>query len=198
MSFLKKFKDRLTKPNAAASLQLNKSGFALGENLEGTLVVTSNEEFDAKEIRCEFQCVETKRTISNQYDAALKRTVPREVQESVTLYSARPQLSGPIHLTPSFSQNYQLATIIPATGRPTYRGVDQNVVWSVKGVIAVDGRPDVASSVIEIQVSPPSVSPVVSEKEIVREVVMIPCKYCGALMEQTVTVCPNCGGRRTG
>jgi len=195
---LKKFKDRLTKPNAAASLQLSKSGFALGENLEGTLVATSNEEFDAREIRCEFQCVETKRTISNQYDAALKRTVPREVQESATLWSVRPQLSGPIHLTPNFSQNYRLATFIPAAGRPTYRGVDQNVVWSVKGVMAVDGRPDVTSSIIEIQVSPPSVSPVISEKEIVREVVMIPCKYCGALMEQTLTVCPNCGARRTG
>lgn len=195
---MKKFKDRLTKPNAAASLQLNKGGFALGENLEGTLAITSNEEFDAREIRCEFQCVETKRTISNQYDAALKRTVPREIQESITLWSARPQLSGPIHLNPSFSQNYQLVTMIPAAGRPTFRGVDQNVVWTVKAVIAVDGRPDVTSSIIEIQVSPPSVSPVISEKEIVREVVMIPCKYCGALMEQTVTVCPNCGARRTG
>lgn len=197
MSFLKKFKDRLTKPNATVSLQLNKSGFALGENLEGTLVVTSSEEFDVKEIRCEFQSVETKRTISNQYDAALKRTVPREVQQSATLWSARPQLSGPIHLTPSFSQNYRVATTIPAAGRPTYRSVDQNVVWSVKGVIAVDGRPDVTSSTIEIQVSPPSASPVIHEKEILREVVMIPCKYCGALMEQTVTVCPNCGARKT-
>jgi RNA polymerase subunit RPABC4/transcription elongation factor Spt4 len=26
---------------------------------------------------------------------------------------------------------------------------------------------------------------------------MIPCKYCGVLMPQTDTVCPNCGARRT-
>jgi RNA polymerase subunit RPABC4/transcription elongation factor Spt4 len=26
---------------------------------------------------------------------------------------------------------------------------------------------------------------------------MIPCKYCGVLMPQTETVCPNCGARRT-
>ena len=33
---------------------------------------------------------------------------------------------------------------------------------------------------------------------IVHQVVMIPCKYCGALMDQLVTVCPNCGAKRTG
>gem|GEM_PF-5825590 len=33
--------------------------------------------------------------------------------------------------------------------------------------------------------------------EVVREVVMIPCKYCGALFQQTATFCPHCGARRT-
>ena len=35
------------------------------------------------------------------------------------------------------------------------------------------------------------------EREVVKEVVMIPCKYCGALFVQTATFCPNCGARRT-
>ena len=35
------------------------------------------------------------------------------------------------------------------------------------------------------------------EKEtIIREVVMIPCQYCGGLMDQTATFCSNCGARR--
>jgi len=34
-------------------------------------------------------------------------------------------------------------------------------------------------------------------REVVREVVMIPCKYCGALFQQTATFCPHCGARRT-
>lgn len=38
----------------------------------------------------------------------------------------------------------------------------------------------------------------VKEKEtIIKEIVMIPCKYCGALMPQTSIFCPNCGARRT-
>ena len=37
----------------------------------------------------------------------------------------------------------------------------------------------------------------IKEKEtIIKEIVMIPCKYCGALMPQTSTFCPNCGARR--
>jgi hypothetical protein len=42
----------------------------------------------------------------------------------------------------------------------------------------------------------PSVT--VREKEtIIKEIVMIPCKYCGGLMPQASVFCPNCGARRT-
>jgi sporulation-control protein spo0M len=197
LSFFKKIKNRFTSPNAGVTLQLSKNSFALGENIEGTLKATSNEDFDCTEIRLEFQCAEKKKRIVPQYDAAAKREVLREVQDTATLWSAKPTLSGPLHLSPGFSQNYPVSLNIPAGGRPTFHSVDQNVAWSLKGVIAIDGRPDVDSTTLEIQVSPPSASPVIREKEIIHEIVMIPCKYCGALMPQTDTVCPNCGARRT-
>jgi hypothetical protein len=31
---------------------------------------------------------------------------------------------------------------------------------------------------------------------IIKEVVLIPCQYCGGLMPQTAIFCPNCGARR--
>jgi rubrerythrin len=34
-------------------------------------------------------------------------------------------------------------------------------------------------------------------REVIREVVVIPCKYCGTLFPQTVTFCPHCGAKRT-
>ncbi|MBN1245060.1 zinc ribbon domain-containing protein [Candidatus Bathyarchaeota archaeon] len=38
---------------------------------------------------------------------------------------------------------------------------------------------------------------VTKEKEtIVKEVVMLPCQYCGSLMPQTSLFCPHCGARR--
>ena len=39
--------------------------------------------------------------------------------------------------------------------------------------------------------------PVYQKEVITKEVVMIPCKYCGSLMPQTSTFCPSCGARRT-
>lgn len=82
--------------------------------------------------------------------------------------------------------------------KPTYKGIDRRVVWSIKGVASVKGRPGAVSQVLEIQVTQPSATPIIKEKEIVREIVMISCKYCGTLIPQTETVCPNCGARRTG
>jgi uncharacterized membrane protein len=35
--------------------------------------------------------------------------------------------------------------------------------------------------------------PEVKEKVIIKEVVMIPCQYCGTLVPQTAQFCPNCG-----
>ena len=39
----------------------------------------------------------------------------------------------------------------------------------------------------------PSESQVIKEKEIIKEVVKIKCPYCGALVDQGVDRCPNCG-----
>jgi len=61
LSFFKKIKNRFTSPNASVTLQLSKNSFALGENIEGTLKATSNEDFDCTEIRLEFQCAEKKK-----------------------------------------------------------------------------------------------------------------------------------------
>lgn len=39
-------------------------------------------------------------------------------------------------------------------------------------------------------------APAVQKEVITREVVMIPCQYCGGLMVQTATFCSNCGAKR--
>jgi len=37
----------------------------------------------------------------------------------------------------------------------------------------------------------------VKEREvIVKEIVIIPCQYCGELLPQTAVFCPNCGAKR--
>jgi len=34
------------------------------------------------------------------------------------------------------------------------------------------------------------------EKEVTKEVAMVPCKYCATLFIHSATFCPHCGARR--
>jgi len=41
-------------------------------------------------------------------------------------------------------------------------------------------------------------APSIQKEIITKEVVMVSCEYCRALMPQTSTFCPECGARRKG
>ena len=197
MGFLKKFTNKLTAPDASVQLHFTNYSVALGDNLQGTLNVASKEDFESTEIRCEIACVEQAKVIREVYDPTLKRIIPRVVEESMVIYSAKPALSGPSHFTNGEILAVPINVNIPTGARPTYAGVDRRVTWTIKGVLAVDGRPDRTTETSEIQVLAPTVQTAAIQREVVRTIVMIPCKYCQGLMDQTLTVCPNCGAKRT-
>ena len=199
MGFLKKFTNKLTAPDATVQLRFNNYSVALGDNLQGNLNINSKEDFETTEIRCEIVCVEQSKVIREVYDAALKRSIPRVVDESVIIYSAKPALSGPSRFANGENRSIPVNMNIPAGARPTYAGVDRRVTWTIKGVLAVDGRPDKTTETCEIQVLPPTVQAQTAtlQREVIHTVVMIPCKYCQGLMDQTLTACPNCGAKRT-
>ncbi len=195
MGFFKKLTGRFTKPTATVSLTIPKSTFELGEDLKGAITVSSQEEFDATEVRAELRSVEKKKREKSEYDEQLKRNVRRVYWDQATLHSANPRASGALHVTSGFNKTFPFTVNIPAGGRESFDSVDGGVTWSIKGVVAIDGRPDVTSETMEVQVIRPAAAPTVV-KEIVKEVVMIPCEYCGTLMPQTSTSCPNCKATR--
>lgn len=197
MSFFKKFTNKLTAPDANVQLQLSNYSVPLGENLTGNITVTSKEDFEATEIRCEVQCVQQAKAVRYIYDANLKSNTLREVDENATIFSARPTVSGATHISQGETKNFPLNVNIPAGSQPTYIAIDRRVTWTAKAVVAVDGRPDATSKIVDIQVIVPAAQPVIREKEIIRQIVMIPCKFCGTLMDQTVVTCSNCGAKRT-
>lgn len=198
MGFLKKFTNKLTSPEASVQLNFSNYSVALGENLQGTLKVAPKEDFETTEVRCEIACTEQAKVIKQVYDAALKRSIPQVVEESVVIYSAKPALSGPTHFTNGENRGFTINMNIPAGARPTFSGLDRRVTWTIKGVLAVDGRPDKTTETSEIQVIAPTVQAQATvQREVIRTVVMIPCRYCQGLMDQTLTVCPNCGAKRT-
>lgn len=79
------------------------------------------------------------------YDANLKREVEREFWDSAKLFSARPQLCGPVHISQGFSQGFRFKIPLPVGVSPTFKSIDRVVSWNLKGVVAVEGRPDATS-----------------------------------------------------
>ena len=199
MGFLKKFTNKLTAPDASVQLRFISYSIVLGDNLQGSLTVASKEDFETTEVRCEIACTEQAKVIREVYDAALKRSIPRVVEESVVIYCAKPAFSGPTHFTNGENRVIPVNINIPAGARETYSGVDRRVTWTIKGVLAVDGRPDRTTETSEIQVIAPTVQAqsATVQREVIHTIVMIPCKYCQGLMDQTLTACPNCGAKRT-
>jgi hypothetical protein len=189
LGFFKRFK----KPKTGVSLTVPKSTFELGEDLKGAITVDSEEEFDATEVRAELRCVEKKKRERWEYDERSRRNVRRVYWDMATLHSADPKASGGMHLVPGFKKTFPFSANIPAGGRESFDALDAGVTWSIKGVVAIKGRPDATSKTMELQVIRPAAgSAVVREKE----VVMVPCEYCGSLMPETATSCPNCRAPR--
>jgi len=188
VGFFKRFK----KPKASVSLTVPKSTFELGENLKGAITVSCEDEFDATEVRAELRCIEKKKKERWEYNERRRRNVRVVYWDQATLHSANPKASGKLHMLPGFKKTFPIKVNIPAGGRESFDGMDANVTWSIKGVVAIKGRPDVTSETIELQVIRPTAPRAVKEKE----VVMIPCEYCGSLMPETATSCPNCGAAR--
>jgi len=184
---------RFTKPKTSVSLTIPKSTFELGEDLKGVITVSSEEEFDATEVRAELRCIEKKKKEKWEYDQHLRRNVQRVYWDQATLHSADPKASGPVHLVPGFQKTFPVGVNIPAGGRESFAAVDAGVTWSIKGVVAIKGRPDVTSEVIELQVIRPAAGAVVVKE---KEAATVPCAYCRSLMPETATSCPNCGAPR--
>lgn len=191
MSFLFK---RFSAPRANCSITMPKRTVNVGEDLKGAITVSSREEFAATEIRGELRCVERKRREKWVTIRSGKRReqVLRTYWENTTLHSDNPVVSKTIHIIPGFKKTFPIQVNIPAGGQESFDGSDVSVTWTVKGVIAIKGRPDVTSDIIELQI----IRSQINSRAEPKEIPSIPCEYCGTLMLQTVTSCPICGAAR--
>lgn len=209
MGFFKRFKQ----PKATLSLEINKNELLVGDELNGIAKVTSQEELDIEKISVSFSCVESVKKTRPIPKTQLRPLTSRDIQlgiksrpetvwtqeeyeENKTLFSNEVTLSGQTHFNGGFSKDYPFVFKVPSIGRETYHSVDNNVKWSVSAHMKVKDRMDVHSpGSCEILVMKSSAS-TTTIKEVVREVVLIPCTYCSGLMPQTSTICPNCGAKR--
>jgi len=168
-------------------VKLSKYAFTLGENLSGSLVLSSREDFHCIEIRCEIACTEEARVPWYQYDPVIKRNVLRTVTKSRVLFAAKPSLSGATHIINGENRNFHINKNIPAGGRPTFQGVENRVTWTIQGVVAVDGRPDATSHMAELQVLQPTATPVFAGQTVVKEVVREWSKFRAGTVKSCLT-----------
>jgi hypothetical protein len=186
VGFFKMFK----KPKVAVNLALKKTQLALGSKTVATITIASKEEFDATQIRAELRCVEKVRRERWVYNQRLRRNVRHTYWDTATLVNDDLNAGGSMHIVPGLKKKYEIKVHIPVSGRETLDGVDRNVTWFIKGVVAVDGRPDAVSETTELQIFRPS-GTVFKE-----EVEMVPCEYCQALIPVTTSFCSICGAPR--
>lgn len=195
MSFRKWLSDKVSTPNATLDLTLDKNNFSLGEQLRGKATISS-EEIEVTEVSIILTCSESvkkTRITSSQYG-----TQQSEYWDSGEIYKTKHVFFENTRLSQGLNQTYPFALLIPTAAKETCYSIDRYVKWYLTSVFNVKGRPDVHTETYEVLIEKPIVAssqaPVI--KEVVKEVVLIPCGYCGALMPQASTFCPNCGARR--
>lgn len=169
---------------------LKKTSLALGSKTVATITISSKEEFDATEIRAELRCIEKIRRERWVYNERLRRNVRHVYWDSATLVCEDLKAEDSMHIVPGLKKKFEIKVHIPASGRETLDGIERNVSWFIKGVVAVDGRPDAVSETTELQILRPSGTAIKEEVE------MVPCEYCQALIPVTSSACPLCGAPR--
>ena len=116
------------KPKTKVAFKISKRTIALGANIDGSITISSKEEFDATEVRAEIRCIEKRRRERWVYNERLRRNIRREYWDSATLHAENLKASGPIHIVPGFKKTFPIKVNIPAGGRETLDGMDANVM----------------------------------------------------------------------
>ena len=157
-------------PAVSVSLDITKNSYVLGETIMGNVLLTSDEELEANEVRVELHGTE-KLTESEEF---IEETMPETLESRLyssegsytkrgneieySMCNERAKLSEKLALTKGKSQSFPFKVPIPANLGPSFRGMrpDRSWLertWTVKGVVAVGGRPD-AKAEREISVGP--------------------------------------------
>jgi len=184
-------------PKAKIELTAQKTQYCLGEQITGTVKISSEEEFLVNQAIVYLSCnenIKKTRVTGNQYG-----TFQSDYWDSGVIYSASCKLFGAALIPPGFSAAYPYTLTISGAAKETIYSVDHYVKWFLNASLeAANGRQNINTITYEVQIARPQISQVTPSivKEVEREVVLIPCSYCSSLMPQTALFCPNCGARR--
>jgi len=144
--------NRFRAPKATMSVALDKPQFSLSEPMKGKISVSSSEEFDADELRIELWVTEWTRAMEKKGSGEDAVTVTAE--QNARLYEGKIAVARRMRITKGFDKQFPFSIPLPPNIPPSYRGHNARNTWNLKGVVAVKGRPDVTSHIMEVQISP--------------------------------------------
>ena len=209
-------------PDASLSVELAKKTFVLGDTVEGTITISSKEDFVCQEVRVELLGLERIRGNLQDFSGNAETRIYGPINS--TAASQKPQqtelimlrtpirLVGSIRITNGFTQQFPFRMVIPSHLGSTFQGGRNDGswmqrIWVIKAILAVGGRPDIDFSV-EINVaSAPSPSQAPSAPPIsatmgatgatLGSTIGIPIPPPPKSAEPPPTNCPKCGAPLT-
>lgn len=164
--------------------------------MKGVVQLVSQEEFYANGITAKLSCWEGVKKTRIVHHQESQSEEEEQYWDRAELHSDDLRVAKAGYVSAGLNKRFPFAFRLPKTGRTTFHSVDKNLEWSIQATSKVDGRPGIETDSKEIFVAKPESPQAVMSKEIIREVVLIPCSYCGGLMPQASIFCPNCGARR--
>lgn len=200
MSFRKQSPDKHNPPRARVVLTIQKNEYEVGEEIKGEIQIISEEEFESERVAVSLSCWEQlrkTRTVTVPVSTAWGQRT-EQYMDQARIYLGYFIVFKEALIPQGFNRTYPFTLKIPAWARETFYSIDNNVNWLVQTILTVRGRPRLDTQMREIIVTKRTVNPEAPaiSKEIIKEVVLIPCAYCGGLMPQTSLFCPNCGAIR--
>ena len=206
---LKKVKDGLTSPNMGFGLSVSKETYFLGEDIEGEIVLQPHEYVEVQQAIVKLSCderVKKTRQVKKRkqtYDSDgnvyySEEFVPEEYWETAQLYNKALVYNLGYLVKAGDQRRTPFKINIPLTGRPTFNSVNSNVDWNLNVEVRSNGRRNLNKSyIIQIASAPMSASQAtqtsILQKETIREIEVIYCRYCGTKNNARSARCTQCG-----
>ena len=184
MSFFK----RLIPLKADMQVNLEKMDVEHGEPIKGIARLESKDKFKVEGVRLEIRVKESWREPRTTTDSR-GHTSTHMTTVTATLYSRDVPIAESFDMGVGDKRDFPFEV---TSGLPFYQSsrYGGRIQYGFKAVANVKGRPDVTKT------CHPTVRPSMGVAKIIqKEVIKVPCKYCGTLIELTSgeNKCPNCG-----
>jgi len=191
MSFLK----RLVPLKADMAINLQSLTVENGQPFKGTASLSSKDNFKVEGVRLEIRVTEAWQEPDWERDSSGNTRQVMKKKEDL-LFSRDVPISQQFDIGSGDRKEFPFEVTIPMRSPSRYGGV---VSYSLKAVANVKGRPDVTKAVspmvVPATVAQAAYMPSAPVTQVIqKEVIKVPCEYCGTLVELTsgVNKCPSC------